>query len=167
VTSPDLPEASTFGENTTDALIRVADAIATALQERIAAREKIHVPSTARCGQQLVALPAIVAAKLELYRAIIDTKTARPILRASSACLLRKLIGCSISTLNHGWTRLKLPSAKNCTLSCGARRERTHIGRSAAGAKAETMLSAPSGAVSATTSSGAGRPDATLGTIWT
>jgi len=58
-----------------DALARAADAIATALQGRITARERIPAPSAPRRGQQLVALPAIVAAKLELYRAMIETKT--------------------------------------------------------------------------------------------
>jgi antitoxin HicB len=75
VTAPDLPEVSTFGEDTADALVRAADAIATALQGRIAAREKIPTPSAPRRGQRLVALPAIVAAKLELYRAMVETKT--------------------------------------------------------------------------------------------
>ena len=75
VTAPDLPEVSTFGDNPTDALVRAADAIATALQGRITAREKIPNPSVPRRGQRLVALPAIVAAKLELYRAMIETKT--------------------------------------------------------------------------------------------
>src|SRR5437016_2062820 len=75
VTAPDLPEVSTFGEDATDALVRAADAIATALQGRITAREKIPAPSAPRRGQRLVALPAIVAAKLELYRGMIQTNT--------------------------------------------------------------------------------------------
>ena len=75
VTAPDLPEISTFGRNASDALVRAADAIATALQGRITARHKIPAPSVPRRGQKLVALPAIVAAKLELYRAMIETRT--------------------------------------------------------------------------------------------
>jgi len=75
VTAPDLPEVSTFGKNAADALVRAADAIATALQGRIGARQTIPAPSAPRRGQRLVALPAIVAAKLELYRAMIETKT--------------------------------------------------------------------------------------------
>ena len=75
VTAPDLPEISTFGEDSTDALVRAADAIATALQGRIAVRDKIPAPSAPRRGQRLVALPAIVVAKLELYRAMLETKT--------------------------------------------------------------------------------------------
>jgi antitoxin HicB len=75
VTAPDLPEISTFGEDTADALVRAADAIATALQGRISARQKIPAPSPLRRGHRLVRLPAIVAAKLELHRAIMETKT--------------------------------------------------------------------------------------------
>ena len=75
VTAPDLPEVATFGEDTSDALVRAADAIATALQGRIAARQKIPAPSAPRRGQKLVMLPAIIAAKLELYRAMIETGT--------------------------------------------------------------------------------------------
>src|SRR2546423_15607403 len=75
VSAPDLPEVSTFGEDATDALARAADAIATALQGRITARDGIPAPSAPRRGQRLVGLPAIVAAKLELYRAMIETKT--------------------------------------------------------------------------------------------
>jgi antitoxin HicB len=75
VTAPDLPEVATFGEDTGDALVRAADAIAMALQGRIAARQKIPAPSAPRCGQKLVMLPAIIAAKLELYRAMIETGT--------------------------------------------------------------------------------------------
>jgi antitoxin HicB len=75
VIAPDLPEVSTFGEDTADALVRAADAIATALQGRISTRQRIPVPSPPRRGQRLVRLPVIVAAKLELHRAIMETKT--------------------------------------------------------------------------------------------
>src|SRR5438094_1588969 len=77
VAAPDLPEVSTFGEDRADALVRAADAIATALQGRISARQRIPAPSPLRRGQHLVRLPTIVAAKLELHRAIIETKTRR------------------------------------------------------------------------------------------
>jgi antitoxin HicB len=75
VTAPDLPEVTSFGKDAADALIRAADAIATALQGRIATRQQIPSPSAPRRGHRLVALPAIVAAKLALYRAMIETKT--------------------------------------------------------------------------------------------
>jgi antitoxin HicB len=75
VTAPDLPEVATFGENAEDALARAGDAIATALQGRISDRREIPTPSAPRRRQRLVALPAIVAAKLALYRAMMDTGT--------------------------------------------------------------------------------------------
>src|SRR5437868_6510409 len=75
VTAPDLPEVSTFGADKADALVRAADAIATALKGRIRAREAIPAASAPRRGQRRVRLPAIVATKLELYRAMIETRT--------------------------------------------------------------------------------------------
>lgn len=75
VTAPDLPEVATFGENAEDALARAGDAIATALQGRISDRRDIPAPSSPKRRQRLVALPAIVAAKLALYRAMMETGT--------------------------------------------------------------------------------------------
>jgi antitoxin HicB len=75
VEAPDLPEVNTFGRDAEDALHRAADAIATALQGRIAARREIPVPSAPTRRQRLVGLPAIVAAKLALYRAMVETGT--------------------------------------------------------------------------------------------
>ncbi len=75
VEAPDLPEVNTFGDDEADALLHAADAIATALQGRITKRKDIPTPSTRKRGQRLVALPAIVAAKLALYRAMMATGT--------------------------------------------------------------------------------------------
>ena len=75
VTAPDLPEVATFGTDVADALVHAADAIATALQGRITDRKEIPAPSPRKRGQRLVALPAIVAAKLALYRAMMETGT--------------------------------------------------------------------------------------------
>ena len=68
VTVPDLPEAMTFGDNRQDALGRAVDAIESALIGRIAAQEDIPAPATS--GETAVALPALSAAKVELYRAM-------------------------------------------------------------------------------------------------
>lgn len=75
VTAPDLPEVATFGETMDDALGRAVDAIATALQGRISDRKDIPPPSPPQGRQRVVALPAIVAAKLALYRAMMETGT--------------------------------------------------------------------------------------------
>jgi len=75
VTVPDIPGAATFGNDVADALRRAADAIASMLQARIADREDIPAPSAPKRGQKMVTLPAIVAAKLALYQAMIETGT--------------------------------------------------------------------------------------------
>jgi antitoxin HicB len=72
VTCPDLPEVTTFGEDEHDALLRARDAIEEALAARIAHREAIPAPSR---GKGLrVALPALTALKVELYRAVSEDR---------------------------------------------------------------------------------------------
>ncbi|MGD0564331.1 MAG: type II toxin-antitoxin system HicB family antitoxin [Roseiarcus sp.] len=68
VTVPDIPEAITFGEDRDDALARAVDAIETAIMAAMAARE--DVPSPKALGAEYVTLPALSAAKIELYRAM-------------------------------------------------------------------------------------------------
>jgi antitoxin HicB len=75
VTAPDFPEVVTFGEDEADALTRAADAIATAMQGRITDRQDVPRPSAPRRGQRLAELSALTWAKLELYRAMLATKT--------------------------------------------------------------------------------------------
>jgi antitoxin HicB len=83
VTCPDLPEVTTFGEDEADALARAADAIEEALAARIAHREEVPAPSSAD-GRPVVALPPLIAAKVELYR----TMRARGIKKADLGRLL-------------------------------------------------------------------------------
>src|SRR5262249_21980829 len=73
VTAPDFPEVGTYGEDEADALVRAADAIATAIQGRITDRQDVPRPSAPRTAHCMVALPALFWAKLELYRATLDT----------------------------------------------------------------------------------------------
>ena len=68
---PDFPEAVTFGEDETDALVRAVDALETALAARIDDREEIPLPSRAT-GRPRVVLPALTAAKVLLYRAMFE-----------------------------------------------------------------------------------------------
>jgi antitoxin HicB len=68
VTVPDIPEAITFGEDRDDALARAVDAIETAIMAAMAARE--DAPSPKAVGADYVTLPALSAAKIELYRAM-------------------------------------------------------------------------------------------------
>jgi antitoxin HicB len=75
VTCPDIPEVSTFGDDEPEALVHAADAIATALQGRITDRKPIPEPSAPKRGHRMAVLPALTAAKLALYRAMIETGT--------------------------------------------------------------------------------------------
>ncbi|HEV2299995.1 MAG TPA: type II toxin-antitoxin system HicB family antitoxin [Stellaceae bacterium] len=67
VTCPDLLEVASFGEDEADAVRRAGAAIEEALAARIADREDIPGPSPA-AGRATVALPALIAAKIQLYR---------------------------------------------------------------------------------------------------
>ena len=75
VAVPDFPEIATFGEDETDALARAADAIATAIQGRITDRQDVPTPSAPKRGHRMASLPALAWAKLELYRAMLTTRT--------------------------------------------------------------------------------------------
>ena len=70
VTFPDVPEAITNGENRPQALEMAEDALAAALAGFVHERWEIPVPSTPVEGQELVAVPTVVAAKLALYSAM-------------------------------------------------------------------------------------------------
>ena len=70
VTAPDFPEVVSFGDDREDALARAADAIETAMMGRIAAREIVPRPSKA--GADFAVLPALTAAKLSLYWAMME-----------------------------------------------------------------------------------------------
>jgi antitoxin HicB len=80
VTTPDFPEVTTFGDDERDALAKGADAIATAMQGRISDRQEIPLPSAPKRGQKLATLSALTWAKLELYRAMLDTNTNKAML---------------------------------------------------------------------------------------
>ncbi|MFO0992008.1 MAG: type II toxin-antitoxin system HicB family antitoxin [Hyphomicrobiales bacterium] len=75
VTAPDFPEVATFGDDMADALLRAVDAIATAIQGRISDGEDVPQPSAVKQRQKSVALPALLWAKLELYRVMRQTGT--------------------------------------------------------------------------------------------
>jgi len=69
-TCPDLPEVTSFGADTDEALAHAADAIEEALAARIAHREDIPLPSKGSRRAKRVSVPALTAAKALLYRAM-------------------------------------------------------------------------------------------------
>src|SRR5436190_20986559 len=73
VTFPDFPEATTFGADRDEAIARAVDALETVIDAYIRDRRPIPTPSApvatgARSAQ--VALPALVATKVQIYDAM-------------------------------------------------------------------------------------------------
>ena len=76
VTAPDFPEVATFGDDTAEALLRAVDAIATAIQGGISDSEDVpRRPLPQAAAEEREALPALLWAKLELYRVMRQTGT--------------------------------------------------------------------------------------------
>ena len=69
VSFPDIPEALTEGATETDALAQARDCLIAAIGGYVGERCPIPNPSPAH-GRALVALPALVAAKVALYHAM-------------------------------------------------------------------------------------------------
>ena len=70
VAFPDVPEAISGGDDRAEALAMAEDALATALAAYVHEKRDVPAPSDASAGQQLVAVPPVVAAKLALYSAM-------------------------------------------------------------------------------------------------
>ena len=69
-TFPDVPEAITGGRDRSAAMAMAEDALATALAGYVHQKRDIPVPGKLVNGQQLVAVPTVVAAKLALFSAM-------------------------------------------------------------------------------------------------
>lgn len=72
---PDLPWANTFGEDQADALAHGQDALITALEFCIKSRLAVPMPSDGRGPR--VALPALLAAKIQLHNELLAQKVNR------------------------------------------------------------------------------------------
>ena len=70
VSFPDVPEALTCGDDRAEALAMAEDALTAALSACVQCGEDVSAPSSVADGQELVAVPPIVAAKLALYSAV-------------------------------------------------------------------------------------------------
>ena len=66
----DVPEAITVGRDQADALDQAADALLTLFAHRMAEGEALPLPSPPKRGQPCATLPAIVDAKIAIYRAM-------------------------------------------------------------------------------------------------
>jgi antitoxin HicB len=73
----DLPEALTEGETKAEALAEASDCVVAALCGYVNVHRPVPRPSRCRKGQHLVELPALLAAKLALYDAMLEAKVSR------------------------------------------------------------------------------------------
>ena len=64
---PDLPEAIAGGQDRGEALGLAADALSAALAGYVHDQRDVPQPSIAASGQELIAVPAVMTAKLALY----------------------------------------------------------------------------------------------------
>lgn len=72
VTFPDVPEATTFGQDEDEALLYAVEALESALSFYVDARQPLPVPSKAKRGQHTVRPSALECAKLGVYQAMTD-----------------------------------------------------------------------------------------------
>jgi antitoxin HicB len=71
VTFPDIPEAISVGMDVPDARVQALDAIEAAFEIYFDQRRIIPMPSKAKRGQEAIALPALVTAKVLLANEMI------------------------------------------------------------------------------------------------
>jgi antitoxin HicB len=86
VTFPDVPGASTDGEDLEEALLEAADCLDEAIANLIALEKDIPKPHRRKKDQRLVALPAQMAAKAALYLAIRETGISKSELARRLGC---------------------------------------------------------------------------------
>ncbi len=95
VAFPNVPEALTCADDRDEALAMAEDALAVALGAYVRCREDIPAPAPASPGQEIVAVPLVVAAKLALYTAMREqgvTKVGLARLMGLSEGAVRKLV---------------------------------------------------------------------------
>jgi antitoxin HicB len=68
VTFPDFPEATTFGDDESEALARAADALETVIEAYI--RDKRDIPAPSAGTGPSVTLPSLVDTKMQIYAAM-------------------------------------------------------------------------------------------------
>ena len=71
VTFPDVPEASSVGDDREDALINALDALESALEIYFDQRRPVPMPGKARKGQSVVVLPALATSKILLWNEML------------------------------------------------------------------------------------------------
>lgn len=77
VSFPEFPEAHTYGATMTEARARALDALETVVQAYMKDRRPLPAPARVKKDEATVVVPAMVAAKMELYRALLAGKTTK------------------------------------------------------------------------------------------
>ena len=77
VTFPDVPGAVTFGDTREEALDRAQDALLTVFDAYMKDRREIPEPSRAAKSAEMIEIPALDFAKIELYRAMRDARVGK------------------------------------------------------------------------------------------
>lgn len=72
ITSRDLPELNSVGYSLEDALTQALDGIETTFMIYMEDRKAIPLPSAAEAGEHLIALPVLVASKVQLYNEMLE-----------------------------------------------------------------------------------------------
>ena len=76
MTFPDIGYGATYGASREEALLQARDMLDEAILGMIAHNEEVPVPSPAK-GRPVVRVPALTAAKLEVYRAMRQSRARR------------------------------------------------------------------------------------------
>ncbi|KAG0192366.1 hypothetical protein DFQ28_009318 [Apophysomyces sp. BC1034] len=71
VTFPDIPEATSVGDDEDEALLNALDALESAIEIYFDDKREVPVPSKARKGQPTVTLPALITAKVLLANEMV------------------------------------------------------------------------------------------------
>ena len=74
VSFPEFPEAQTSGKTEADATARALEALATVIASYIRNRRPLPAPKPRGTRHRSLHLPAILAAKIDLYRALVAAK---------------------------------------------------------------------------------------------
>ncbi|WP_342669164.1 type II toxin-antitoxin system HicB family antitoxin [Curvibacter gracilis] len=75
VTFRDIPEAITQGDTFAQAHAMAIDALTTAMDFYVEDRRPVPLPSTARSGEHLLALPPTIVAKVLLHNTCLESRT--------------------------------------------------------------------------------------------
>ena len=111
---PDFPEAHTFGESIEEALAHAKDALLTAVDAYMKDRRDVPDPS-ATVAKYRVVMPALMEAKVALYRTMRRAKVNSLSWRGGSTSTLRRSIVSSTSVTGRSSSNSRPRSARSAS----------------------------------------------------